>query len=108
MAKIQFIPRSNSFGYYSIPKQDDDDRSGNGWLLVIGFLLLLYGIWAYLKLSETKEETLVAKEPILSTLPELPLMIETKSGSTEQLKPENESTSIPNPKSSDENDTINN
>ncbi|MDQ1086990.1 hypothetical protein [Siphonobacter sp. SORGH_AS_1065] len=108
MAKIQFIPRSNSFGYYSIPKQDDDNTSSNGWLFIIGFLLLLYGIWAYLKLSEPKEETPATKEPLLPTLPELASLIEIKSGNAEPPKPENESTSNATTKPSDENDTINN
>ncbi len=107
MAKIQFIPRSNALSYYSAPTTDDDDSSGNGWLFVVGFLLLLYGIWAYLKLSEPKEETPATKEPLLPILPELASLIEIKSGNAEPPKPENESTSNATPKPSDENDTIN-
>lgn len=108
MAKIQFIPRSNALSYYPTATPDDDNSSSNGWLFILGFLLLLYGIWAYLKLSQQKEETLATKEPHLPILPEMASLIEIKSGNAEPPKPENESTSNAAPKPSDENDTINN
>lgn len=108
MAKIQFIPRRNALSYYRTATPDDDDSSSNGWLFILGFLLLLYSIWSYLKLSEPKEETLATKEPHLPILPELASRIEIKSGNAEPPKPENESTSSATPKPSDENDTINN
>ncbi|PMD93546.1 hypothetical protein BWI97_18310 [Siphonobacter sp. BAB-5405] len=86
MAKIQFIPRGSSFSYYPAQQpSDDDDSAGGGWLFIIGFLLLLYGIWAYLKLSKPEEETPVAGEPLLPTLPELSALLEIKPAS---LKPE--------------------
>lgn len=107
MAKIQFIPRSNALSYYPTATPDEDDSSSNEWLFILGFMLLLYGIWTYLKISEPKEETRATKEPLLPTQPELASLIEIKSGNAEPPKLENESISNATPKPSDEKDNIN-